>query len=65
MGLFSRFCVQALRFSTHSASKTRANALAEALRRRFQPKTPDFIDVLPGIPCKTGKSRVLAPPSLW
>jgi hypothetical protein len=33
MGLFSRFYVQALRFTAHSASKTRVNALAEALRR--------------------------------
>src|SRR3979490_2601222 len=32
MGLFSRFCVRALRCTAHSASKTRVNALAEALR---------------------------------
>jgi hypothetical protein len=32
MGLFSRFCVWALRWSAHGASKTRVNALAEALR---------------------------------
>jgi hypothetical protein len=33
MGLFSRFFVQTLPFTAHSASKTRVNALAEALRR--------------------------------
>jgi hypothetical protein len=33
MGLFSRFFVQARPFNAHSASKTRVNALAEALRR--------------------------------
>jgi hypothetical protein len=27
MGLFSRFCVQALRCTAHSVSKTRVNAL--------------------------------------
>src|SRR3979490_116405 len=32
MGLFSRFCVRALRCTAHSVSKTRVNALAEALR---------------------------------
>src|SRR3982074_854553 len=32
MGLFSRFCVRALRCIAHSVSKTRVNALAEALR---------------------------------
>ena len=31
-GLFSRFCVRALRCTAHSTSKTRVNALAEALR---------------------------------
>ena len=34
MGLFSRFCVRAPRWTTHSASKTRVTELVEALPLR-------------------------------
>ena len=35
MGLFSRFCVQALRCTAHSVSKTRVNALMSVSKTRL------------------------------